>query len=137
MFSHFIFYLSISVDFIFNSFSHLFTLCRAYRFLLSVCYLSSSFRSVNTKAKQTRDCAGGNMATPTERHGGLQRDRKSIPGSRYGSGSHRDGDSAPFRISGWNSFEYRSKERVRQRLSPLELTGAITSVSWFFSVIPG
>jgi hypothetical protein len=42
----------------------------------------------------------------TERHGRLLRDRKSIPDSRYGSGSHRDGDSAPYRISGWNSFGY-------------------------------
>ena len=56
------------------------------------------------KARETRGGARGNMATATEHRGGLLRDRKSIPGSRYGS--HRDCDSAPYRVSGWNPFAY-------------------------------
>jgi hypothetical protein len=101
--------------------------------------------SLMWKQTEMRGGARVNMATPTERHGGLQRDRKSIPGSRYDSGSHHDCDSAPFRISGWNSFEYWSKEQVLQLLSPFELTGAsvlnvrtaLTCVSLFYSVFPG
>jgi hypothetical protein len=67
-----------------------------------ICVSSSVF--VKLKAKQTRGGSHGNMATATEHHGRLLRDRKSIPGSRYGS--HRDCDSALHRVSGWNSFEY-------------------------------
>lgn len=59
---------------------------------------------LNGKQNKQRGGAHGNMATATEYHGRLLRDRKSIPGSRYGS--HRDCDSALYRDSGWNSFEY-------------------------------
>jgi len=59
---------------------------------------------LNWKQNKQRGGAHGNMATATEHHGRLLRDRKSIPGSRYGS--HRDCDSALYRDSGWNSFEY-------------------------------
>jgi hypothetical protein len=93
-------------SFLFATLSSVFKLCLSegpyYRCPGDMCVDSSVF--VKLKAKQTRGGAHGNMATATEHHGCLLRDRKSIPGSRCGS--HRDGDSALYRVSGWNSFEY-------------------------------
>jgi len=113
---------SLSLSLSLSSFPPLHILPRLWRLCCPDDPFWSPSALVKLKTKQRR------WLPLQQRHGSLLKDRKSIPGSRYGSGGHRDADSAHCRLSGWNSFEYWLKEQILLLLSPFGGTSRLNSV---------